>query len=470
MTSKPQVHSQFSVVSGCLCYGELHNIWHGASNPEQVFPPIVERRSGGTISSQIVQFNTVSRNGTWSAYQLIDQPTGRVCGWFACHFDVEPEAEIDRILQISGSPYESNSGNQFNNENTTQDAVFILNRYDWGYYDQNANDKVYHIEDDYPEIDEYYVAVGLADYAHAKEDIQHWQALASSQRGTLPTAIWMYIPKMEYMFGRFGFDAHRTVAQSFLFFTTDTVFHQTSFAGVDRILRTKEDKEEDIGLPPDETHVSDSQGVETIMEHAQMWAPSLPDKSQCLGPYETHEYPIRSKDLDAIRTRPGMDAPKFMDKYRESCEAYVNEMIMSYLEHFIAPASSSCDTITMAATLLFPNYQDSHIDSLHRCMYGFMLSPQSDPVQEFDTKAVGKRIKQFLTPKCGDNSLIRDTNFINGLTACVVYLLSEVIELANNSRLDSGRDRILPIDIRTSVISDEDLLKLFKFSKFLWES
>ena len=74
MTAKPQVYSQFTVTSGCLCYGALHNIWYGASSLIQEFPTAIDRRTGGTVISQILEFNVRAMNGTWNAFQLVEKP------------------------------------------------------------------------------------------------------------------------------------------------------------------------------------------------------------------------------------------------------------------------------------------------------------------------------------------------------------------------------------------------------------
>ncbi|PQE03547.1 histone-fold protein [Rutstroemia sp. NJR-2017a BVV2] len=50
--------------------------------------------------------------------------------------------EIDKILRVSGSPYEHDSGSQFNNEKTTAAAMYAINRYDWGWYDKRGKEEL----------------------------------------------------------------------------------------------------------------------------------------------------------------------------------------------------------------------------------------------------------------------------------------------------------------------------------------
>lgn len=54
------------------------------------------------------------------------------------------------------------------------------------------------------------------------------------------------IPRGESDFGRFGFDEERVVARSFLYFTMNTVFPSTRFAGVQRTIRIDETGDERV--------------------------------------------------------------------------------------------------------------------------------------------------------------------------------------------------------------------------------
>jgi len=62
--------------------------------------------------------------------------------WFASHSDVDPEVEIDKILRVSGSPYEHDNGSRLNDEKTAAEAVLVINRYEWGYYDKRGKNEI----------------------------------------------------------------------------------------------------------------------------------------------------------------------------------------------------------------------------------------------------------------------------------------------------------------------------------------
>jgi hypothetical protein len=235
---KPQVHCQFSVTSGSFCYGELHNIWHGASSPVQAFP-VSGPQPAGTILCHHLDYHVSAENGTWSAFHLVDLQTSNVRAWFSCHSDVDPEVEIDRILRVSGSPYED--GTRFNCDSTAEQGVLVVNRYDWGYYDKRGRDGVPETVSDNdgdgvgPEG--YGVGVGLVDFANAREQVLNWKGQNEAEKHQTPAGVWMYIPNSEYMFGRFGFNEAHTAAKSFVFFSADTEFAKSAFVGLSRPLR-----------------------------------------------------------------------------------------------------------------------------------------------------------------------------------------------------------------------------------------
>ncbi len=312
MTAKPQIHFQFNVQSGCLCYGALHNIWHGASSPVQGFPATVSRHTGGTVASHILEFHTSAKNGTWNAFQLVEKGTTNVRAWFIAHSEVDPEAEIDKILRVSGSPYEPDSGSNLNDEKTSAAGILFINRYDWGYYDNRAKENAaIAVEADLEAASyQHYEAAGLVDLKSAKTDVLRWQEEKSHERGTSQGGIWMHIPNSEYMFGRFGFDEGRTGAQSFLFFTTTTIFTRITFAGLDRTLRLDETDEERFQRYLREGRNFD--GLESLGEMIGMLL-QPPSESEYLGPYENHQRILRGSDIDALRYKPESGAKDFAD-------------------------------------------------------------------------------------------------------------------------------------------------------------
>uniref|UniRef100_A0A8H7NEM9 Uncharacterized protein n=1 Tax=Bionectria ochroleuca TaxID=29856 RepID=A0A8H7NEM9_BIOOC len=237
MANQDGVYGTFIVSSGCVCFGSLHNIWGGSLAPVQPFRQVKPQPSG-TVSAHEFKHNIAAVNGTWNVFQLKDLRSGQASGWFACHVDVDPDREIEKILTISGSPYEDNHGSTMNNDTTFANGVFVINRYDWGYY---AREFLEEIGEGVSEGDADMLAdsnsAGLADYAQAQAKVQEWQRYKPSKRRISDGGVWMYSPDAEYMFGRFGFNEARTEALSFLFFSTNTEFSHTVITGRGETLR-----------------------------------------------------------------------------------------------------------------------------------------------------------------------------------------------------------------------------------------
>lgn len=110
---------------------------------------------------QPIEFNIAARNGIWNAFRLIDLNTKEVAAWFIAHCDVDPEREVDKILNFSSS---------FNDDKTAAEGVFVINRYDWGYYGSRSRDQVVEAEG----LDEdlfTFTSIGLVDLTAAESAV-----------------------------------------------------------------------------------------------------------------------------------------------------------------------------------------------------------------------------------------------------------------------------------------------------------
>eukprot|EP01025_Chloroclados_australasicus_P033219 TRINITY_DN33811_c0_g1_i1.p1 TRINITY_DN33811_c0_g1~~TRINITY_DN33811_c0_g1_i1.p1 ORF type:complete len:278 (+),score=26.71 TRINITY_DN33811_c0_g1_i1:54-836(+) len=236
--NNPTLYCQFQITSGGLCYGELHNMNHGSQVTIQI-PSMKGPELSGTVIIHQLDYNYSAINGTWNVYQLSQTYTNQhgrenkhLCAWIACHETIDPKSELARILSISGSPYEENSGSNVNTDQTFEQGVLVINRYDWGYYDKRGI-----APDDYDwdcqTGGDNGVAVGLLDHSHATEVIQNWKGIPWNLRGS-SYGVWMPIPDGEYSFGRFGLNEDRSAVQSFLFFTAFTEFAKSEFENAQR--------------------------------------------------------------------------------------------------------------------------------------------------------------------------------------------------------------------------------------------
>ncbi|KAF5651392.1 uncharacterized protein FTJAE_139 [Fusarium tjaetaba] len=476
MANSPTLHSTLSVVSGQLCFGSLHNIWFGSSAPTQgllVAPP----HPSGTVQAHSINYNICAQNGIWNVYKLVISETSDAVAWFVAHADIDPRQEVDKILRISGSPYEPDHGSTMNNDITSQAGVFVVNRYDWGYYNERCLDE---IGEGQEEGDDDVLAnsnsLGLVDRSVAQELVQRWKSQRPSLRDSAESGVWLYIPHGEYMFGRFGFDDTRTAARSFLFFSAGTEFTRTSFLGIPGTLReytTPQERferqlREGVGFS----------GMEIVKDMIFYQHVSPPPVSELLGLYHPSDYLLRKQEFEALRSYCEEQASSsgmgptihgFIDPWKQLLFDLINEMTLSYLEHFILPHLGG-DDVAEIAEILFPDYEKKiRPISLDVASYRHFTEPDQDPIPDFNESHVCVLIRQFLESRSQDKPMVFRDNAIKGICRVLGYIVTEVFELANGVATDSQHNKILPCHVRQAVLLDEDILRLVCFSKALWE-
>ncbi|KAF3919861.1 hypothetical protein ABW21_db0200489 [Orbilia brochopaga] len=309
---------------------------------------------------------------------------------------------------------------------------------------------------------------------------------AAPERDPSAAGIWLYMPHAEYMFGRFGFDDAHTAARSFLFFSTNTVFTQTAFVGLGKSLRKEETPEERF-----QRRLQEGYDFSGIKELRQMIAPSgpstisrAPPDAEYRGPYDPSCYVFREEDLNALRTYRKGSAPyqgsvdarivaafenrisEFASPLKSQLHELLNEVVLSYLDQFVVPVSS---TGKAAAEVLFPKHSEGDIQCLDTHAYEYFTKPWEEPVPDFDAASVELRITDFLSSRLVDNPVSLDGGFIAGICRVLAYMMSETLELANNTARDSRRNKIVPHDVRLGVQFDRDLFQLFKYSRVFWQ-
>ncbi|ORY16607.1 hypothetical protein BCR34DRAFT_597614 [Clohesyomyces aquaticus] len=478
----PKIHSTLTISSGNLCFGSLHNIYPGASVPQVRGLPNVRYHAGGTVKVQSIEYNLPARNGTWNAFQLIETEWNKVVGWFLAHSDVDPEKEIDKILRVAGSPYEIDSGSSMNDDKTAAEGVFVVNRYDWGYHNRRSAEEV-------GESDEFADtgSLGFVDLAEAKTKVLQWKEHHPRERESSKGGAWLYLDA-EYMFGRFGFDDEHTAARSFLFFSTDTDFTRTAFAGLEKTFRKAETPEETFERRL--TEGFDFSGLQTIRgmcEGETRTKPPPPLAAECFGPYDPGEHILRLQDIDALRVHRHESQPhknflginftlihltepiqEFADPWKETVLELINEIILSYLERSVlSRMGNQTQTVSVAAEVLFPKHTKAgELDAfLHRCF----MQPHTEPINNFDATYVGGRIRAFLTSRAGNSTTIFDDECIAGLCRAIAFILTEALELANKNSRDWQHYKIVPWNVRLAVLCDDELRELLEFSKVYWE-
>ncbi|KAL2862793.1 uncharacterized protein BJX67DRAFT_385268 [Aspergillus lucknowensis] len=478
MAASPKPYTSFTISSSCLCFGSLHNIWHGACIPPQQGFPNVRPRLSGTVLKHSIEYNLPAKNGKWNAFQLLDHEKN-VTAWFIAHSDVDPEKEVDKILRVSGFR---------NNAKKAAAGILVINRYDWDYYDERSWDEI-HADGEEDGVDELEGGstetatwCGIVDYTEAKTNVLQWKEQQPSERTSSEGGISLYLCPAEYMHGRFGFDEDNEAARSFLFFSGMTEFKCTTFVGLQQTLKKEETPKETLerwlregaDLSGLRSIRLESLKLDPLPPRMKNSGPGLPPlASECLGPYDKSEHILRAQDIEALRLGTALREPviqEFVESWRERSFDLINDMVMSYLERTVLPSVGN-RTVSAAADVLFPRH---HVEnSFDRNAYCFFTRPHAryadNPGADFDSAFVSGKIRTFLASRTGGSSVVFDNECILGICNVVAYMLEEVFELANNHSRDCRRPKILPWDIRIAVFNDPELLDLLKFSKVYWE-
>jgi hypothetical protein len=139
--------------------------------------------------------------------------------------------EIARILKVAGNPYEPDHGTPRNDESTAEEGILVINCYDWSCYDARSLKELNDDEVE-PGQDGPWNSIGLVDLKDAAVPIPIWKAQSTAKRESAEFGTWIFVPRAEYLFGRFGLDEERKQARSFLFFAGHACFTEAAFEGL----------------------------------------------------------------------------------------------------------------------------------------------------------------------------------------------------------------------------------------------
>ncbi|KAK6497044.1 hypothetical protein TWF506_004529 [Arthrobotrys conoides] len=476
MPSDPKVYSTFTVASGCICFGALHNIWSGSTVPTQNFPS-ARPQTNGTVIIHELEYNIVAKNGTWNVYRLVDNRNNNVSAWYVSHSCVEPVQDIRRILRVSGSPYEEDGGSPMNNDDTQREGVFAINRYDWGYYDRRYLDEIGEgVEEGANDVLANSNSAGLVDYSEAQHQVQQWKEMRPSERPSSRAGIWMYSPHAEYMFCRFGFDQARDAAQSFVFFSSYTEFARVSFEGLEEAVKRFEAPQERFERQLREGY--DFSGIDELRKMSTPFGVGFssfgsppPAASDLQGPYRNNMVIFEAWDIENLRIasqnpRRASCSKSFAEQWKHHTHSLFNDLACYYLDRCIRPHIGLYDEVEVMANSIFARHVESGPNGLDSHLYRHFTQPDAEPISGFDADGVSGRIKEILVPEA--RSLI-SPDHSKGVCRVLAYLIMEISELASYRASDSSRLQIVPSDIRLSIYTDRDMFQIFQYSKALWQ-
>ncbi|KAL3963313.1 hypothetical protein ACCO45_000317 [Purpureocillium lilacinum] len=456
MAGQGIVNATFQVVSGALCFGSLSEILKGSHATIQV-APTPRPQGSGTILRQPLQYNVAARNGSWNKFALLNVESSNVEGWFAAHSAVDPLRELVNILRVSGSPYEYDAGDKWNNDRTRAERVLVINRYDWG---------MSHDDD-----------ITRAEMQEEGDVFANTNSIGLPQRRF---RAWRVDVHGEYMFGRFGFDDDYKEARSFLFFAQRTDFYTTKFPGQPGPLRKWERVLDRLqhGLRAGEDH----SGVKRLRG---MYAPAgsdtptdglpkrrpPPDRESLLGPYGVDEYIFDAADAEILL------APEVV--------TLLHEITLSFLEHCVLPhRAHSAASTAHAGPAIFPEHNKTspHHNEKGLTFDGILLSvfagtwPQQ--ITGLKLEPIGGRIRAFLNRRSGNIPVEFDDECLMGLARVAAHIFTSALDAADIMTLDNeslmmetrGAEDvyILPYYVRLALYYDEVLLDKVQYSAFYW--
>lgn len=461
---QPLIHAQFTIKSGYICYGGLDDILYGASSEPTQGLPSAPPEPSGTVITHKHTFNTAALNGTWNTYQLVGTTNQEVSAWFACHSSVDPQTEIDKILQVSGSPYERDHGSTFNSPKTAAEGVLVINRYDW----ERRDDQILS-ETAVTELRS--TGIGLTDLENAEAQVEEWKRQSAGERDQSKEGAWFYIPDLGYRFARWGFNDAHTAARSFLFFTTNTYFTHTAFRGISISLRPEETSDEYFNRKLREGCKFESFETVAMMFNSRLLSEPepLPAESECIGPFDSNGYLFKDSDWVALREyaeiREHSEVRGFAEELKEDIYALLENLALTYLLRFVEPIKSF-NSIHEVADTLCPNHA---AELLANCfLYRTLAEPTEKTIPGFDTSSVESCIKTFLSLRCGEAALVENSEFIAGVCRYLTYFLTELLELTGRTAIGNSHRVIVPGDVRIAVCNNREFLPHLKMCKMMW--
>eukprot|EP01039_Chlorochromonas_danica_P009078 gene9078-10020_t len=454
------VLSSFEVSSGALCFGQPHNLRHGAS--QAVVQPAVAENvgEGGTVVQHALDFNYAALDGTWKVYGIYSDPDRRLCAYLSCHESVaDPFHELQHILSISGSPYESNHGiSTFPCKQTFESGVLVINRYDWSYYDERGDpsqeeDADVGLQGSTASLCDYQAASQLRDYGlSSKKEVTPLLAAAGDSSAV---GVRLVLKGHEYEFGRFGMVGDRSKVKSFLFFSSYTDFDKAVFM-------EKAVKDGSFG-------VSFESPPPPVPPNNQLFAFAAASRGD-----KELEVEIQAEDyfFTSVEDVANLSADRLGNlSFHPDDSADCLDLINGCLAGYLADLSDE-----IMGGYRFVNFDESQLSNFVQFNYR-VDSPSA--ARKFIGKilleqeaggplapAVQQRVAVFLNRTLGEEKVPEE--ILRRIGNVAGWLVNEVLELSNNARLDNGANAIKLRNLLSAVFYDQELLELFKRSAYLW--
>lgn len=469
MTTTITPDSNFEISSGAVAFGCRQEVLTGSQHEMQA-PSCPDFGTGGTGSGTVLThacwYNLRALSGRWNVCYLVET-TGsgaqRRTAAFCAHESVEdPHEEAQRIVAVANAPWEKDNGTNKNTSKTWEGRVIVINRYDWmeGYYEEQE-DNIEWGEEDLVAGGDQCNSRWLADYQHVKDNPQDFNSWCTSGKGTRLVILG------EYIYGRWGLVPDRSAVHSFLFFTGDTQLAKTTFQGDNQHPRRPPVY---VPLTPEQRHAKslvDGSYLGLEWLKTEMGRTEFPGQDHLVGPFGVdHLTAVEAIETLLCEVQPHV--PRLEPQLLPEILTLLNESLAFWV-YCLGRLAQDATTREDFMKEAFANSFEYNCNNLHSTLRRAIEESQNandDTTTSTTRTAVStdalyrvvssdSKLWQFLSPQ--------------QVASGIHCLLKEILELAGNCAQDNERTVVVPLDIRSSIVYDQELCdECLHSSKVFW--
>lgn len=223
--SEKEIKDSFTIESGRICFGHIHNAAYGSQCEVMNFDQSAEPQLSGTVYSSPMRYHVPVRKGLWHV-EAYGYSRGYAHGFFVWHDSIK-RSEIPELLSTldkHAPPYEMCAGPEI-----VKKGIFPIHRYDWDWYDDRGKDLLEGVADA-GELAHGYggPTCFFADRDTFAEQLDYFKEFMPSSHKHLHAlkltpdsenyGVIMCTPGSEYMLARFLLTKNRKEARAFTFY------------------------------------------------------------------------------------------------------------------------------------------------------------------------------------------------------------------------------------------------------------
>ena len=226
-----------------------------------------------------------------------------------------------------------------------------------------------------------------------------------------------------------------------------------------------------------------------------------PNEGDLLGPYTEDNYVFTPVDIEAIRgsippiraaseedlRAAGLSSLRiaeakrrrqmghFATELRQEVYDLFNELILSFLQHFIVPLGFPTTPSTLGLSL-FPNHD--HVDDrgAQHSDYYLLSRFMGAPMTVLNVRDISARIEAFVKQQADENSVALDDDTMTKLALFALDVVSELMTQANEGSIraenfadsEDAERIIIPEHVRMAVLAS-DSFAILQYSRCFWQ-